>query len=468
MTESAPQNRRAPVSAPTMGRPGQDGPPAALWLAVLDRLQRESPQRVRGWFRRLRPRQLHGGVLTLDVENEAQAAFLDTHCRDALAAAAQQATGRLISFAFLASASLRAFEPGSAPGGVDAPRLDPWMTFGAFAAGPCTRLAAAAANAFAAETEPSFRLLYLHGARGSGKTHLLQAICHSIAASARMRWRFVAAETFCREWIEAIETGDERAFRQMYRELDCLALDDLDALANRDRSQEEFFHTLNALQDLQTRIAVTATAAPSELSGIEPRLRDRLAAGFIAPLELPCRETRAALVRSLARARCIDIADPAIAVLAEPEGLSGTDLAAALTWLDAQSRTSGGRITDGLAREWVATEWVAHLSEVGESNDGWTARRRPTPTALRPPAQGCRDAATLGQGARETEQPQRGCAFFLPLELNGINAGNGQAATPLGSVIDRLRTQGSAFGATLGCGSKPLRGKCKTGLRPSA
>ncbi len=337
-----------------MGRSKPDGPPAALWSDVLDRLQREYPQVVRGWFPRLRPRQLHGGVLTLDVENEAQAAYLDAHCRDALTAAAQQASGRLLSFAFAASTSIQALEPDSAAIGAGTVALDPWSTFGAFAEGPCNRLAAAAANAFAAQPDPSFRLLYLHGPSGTGKTHLLQAICHSMAASPRLRWRYVAAEAFCREWIEALETGHERRFRGIYRELDCLVVDDLNTLANRDRSQEEFFHTLNALQNLQARIAVSATTPPAELSGVAPRLRDRLAAGFVAPLEPPCRETRAAIVRSLARSRCIEIAESAAAVLAGPDGLSGSDLAAALTWLDAQSATSGGRITNGLTQEWVA------------------------------------------------------------------------------------------------------------------
>ncbi len=90
------------------------------------------------------------------------------------------------------------------------------------------------------------------------------------------------------------------------------------------------------------------------------------------------------------------------------------------------------------------------------------ANRRSTPQALRLPAQGCCAAATLGEGGEKKEQPQRGCGFFSRAELNWVNAGDVWAATPLGSVIDRPRTQGSACGATLGCGSKPLRGKCKS------
>lgn len=357
MADTASQNRRTPLSTPPAGRSSLDRAPATLWPEILRRIANDRPEFLRGWFFRLKPRSLDAGTLTIEVENDAQASYLNTRCRGALSAAAQTTAGRLIAFSFTTASEPSQPGPKTARNPDERGTSDPSQTFDSFAVGPCNRFAAAAAQAFAKDDSDSdLRLLFLQGPPGTGKTHLLSAICHSIAGSTEARWRYVSAETFCRNWIESVESGNERAFRAAHRELDCLIVDDLDCLSQRQRSQEEFFHTLNALQDLRARVAVSTSAPLVQLSGIELRIRDRLTAGFIATLELPCTETRAAIVRSIARSRCIDIAEPAIAALAEPDGSSAADVVAALSWLDAQSRTTGGRITEGLAREWLA--WV--------------------------------------------------------------------------------------------------------------
>lgn len=356
MSDQPISDRRRAVATSLPERPGDTVSAPGLWDRILSRLQTDHPEKVRGWFARLRPVGLERGILTLATENDAQRSYLDSRCRAELADVAQRIAGRLISFSFVATEADR---PGALNDGSTPPLgcgVYPLMTFDAFAEGPCNRLAFAAAQAFAADrVDAGLGLLYLHGGPGTGKTHLLHAIANAVASTTSFGCRYVTAEAFCVEWIKAIESGRESAFRRTFRETGCLLVDGVDALADRQRSQEEFFHTLNAALNSQMRFAVAASLPPGELAGFAPRIRDRLSAAFCVAIDPPCRETRAAILRSLARSRSIEIADSAAALLVGSRESSARELADALVWLDSQSRFSGGRITEDGVRDWLAT-----------------------------------------------------------------------------------------------------------------
>jgi chromosomal replication initiator protein len=197
---------------------------------------------------------------------------------------------------------------------------------------------------------------FIHGAVGLGKTHLLQAICQSVRQRRPdSRCSYLSCETFTNHFIEAVECGSLNQFRYRYRHVDVLVIDDIQFLAERERSQEEFFHTFNTLHQSQRQIVLSADCAPGEIPSLEERLISRFNSGLVALMDRPCFETRMAIVGKKAKLRAIEVPEEVIREVASALDTNIRELEGALTRLDALSQTQGGKITLELAKAALRT-----------------------------------------------------------------------------------------------------------------
>jgi chromosomal replication initiator protein len=324
-----------------------------VWDDILGQVRVNYPDLVRGWFMQLAPTELDAGVLHVSAQNHAQVRYLDEHCRSAFVEAAQAATGRLVTVTFETDAP---DDPARRPLSFELEDsgmlLNSDYVFGNFITGPCNRLAHAAAVAVAESPGKAYNPMFVHGATGLGKTHLLQAICHAIVAKpSPARVMYISCEAFTNHFIEAVERGALNQFRYRYRHVDVLMIDDIQFLAERERSQEEFFHTFNTLHQLQRQIVLSADCPPSEIPSLEERLISRFNSGMVALMDRPCLETRMAIVRNKAKLRCIEIPEAVVRLIAGKVDTNIRELEGALIKLDALSQTRDGKIDPDSAYE---------------------------------------------------------------------------------------------------------------------
>ncbi len=230
--------------------------------------------------------------------------------------------------------------------------LNSLYTFDTYAIGGCNRLAHAAALAVVETPGTQFNPLYVHAPVGLGKSHLLHAI-----GNACLRWEhrvlLVSSETFTNDLVAAIQTHDTPEFRDKYRMVDVLLLDDAQFLAGKDSTQEEFYHTFNALHDSNAQIVLAASLPPAEIRGLDARLRSRFEGGLVVELQPPDFETRVEILKIKAHLRGFDDRLPpeVLEVIAQETEGSVRDLEGALNRVIAASLLSSEVPSVGLVEQ---------------------------------------------------------------------------------------------------------------------
>jgi len=230
--------------------------------------------------------------------------------------------------------------------------FNPRYRFSTFVVGNSNQLAYAASLSIAENPSGSFNPLFIYGGAGLGKTHLIQAIGQQIKSKTpNTKVVYMSADSFVTELITSIRYDKMQSFRDRYRSVDALLLDDIQFLAGKERTQEEFFHTFNALYEAQKQIVFTSDAPPKEIPTLEERLRSRFEWGLIADIQPPDLETKVAIIRKKAEEKKIDLPHDVALFIAERVRSNIRELEGHLNRVTAFASLTGHRINIDLAKE---------------------------------------------------------------------------------------------------------------------
>lgn len=283
------------------------------WQSALGQLEMELPKAsFETWVRDTRFFSYDDGIFTISVRNAYARDWLDSRLTSTVARLLMGIMNRAVDVAFVVNGngngatvsepSLADESPSSSPNLLQGERshtLNPRYTFDNFIVGPNNRLAHAASQAVAENPATAYNPLFLYGGVGLGKTHLLYAIGNYCQEHGQ-RVLYVSSEEFTNDMINAIRSHTTQAFRDKYRTADVLLVDDIQFIAGKESTQEEFFHTFNTLHGQNKQIIVTSDRPPKSLITLEERLRSRFEWGLTADIQLPDLETRLAILRSKA------------------------------------------------------------------------------------------------------------------------------------------------------------------------
>ncbi|MBI4364233.1 MAG: chromosomal replication initiator protein DnaA [Candidatus Latescibacteria bacterium] len=276
-----------------------------VWRGALEKIQSHiTSQTYETWFRSLAPLEYDGASFVLEVPSQFYVDWLDQHYRQLIESSLAAAAGQPVSLAFHVRAEeTPVFE--ERPRGPLPTRnecyLSPHNTFETFIVGNGNQFAHAVAQAVAQSPGERYNPLFIYGGVGLGKTHLMHAIGHQVRAGRpAARIFFVSAEKFMNEMIYSIQHATTLEFKSRYRTADALLIDDIQFLAGKESTQEEFFHTFNTLHDAHKQIVLTSDGPPNSMTAIEERLVSRFTWGVVADLQAPDLETRVAIVKKKA------------------------------------------------------------------------------------------------------------------------------------------------------------------------
>jgi chromosomal replication initiator protein len=322
---------------------------ASIFDDIVTRAKALDPASTRKWFDRLTPLRFDAGSLLIACPDETTAQFLRDNCKKNFTRAAQQITGYLISVDFTAELT----DKPSAPQAADrlAVKLHPDYVFENFVVGPSNRLAHASCMAVAHSPGDTYNPLFIYGNSGLGKTHLLQAVCFEAQKEVKHAViQFLSCEEFVNRFIRAIEEGNLPGFQSQFRTVDMLVIDDVQFLSEREHTQEEFFHTFNALYNNGKQIILSADGPPVKIPSLEERLISRFNWGLVTRIDPPSYETRVAIVQKKARLRGLDIPDEIAECVAQKVQANIRELEGALTSIYALATTTGQPITLSIAK----------------------------------------------------------------------------------------------------------------------
>ncbi len=338
------------------------------WKRLLDEARRELPEStVRTWLEPAVPLGLEDGRLVLGAPDQFAAEWNDTKHAPLLARAAERVFGRptAVVFRVLEDRQQRpqmdffvAPKPSPQAMASATTPLNERYTFESFVIGKSNELAAAAAHAVAEAPGRTYNPLFIYGATGLGKTHLMQAIAHAVLKrNPETRLLYVGAEQFINEVIESIQARTMPEFRRRYRnDIDLLLVDDVHFLEGKEMTQDEFFHTFNALFEGRKQMVLTSDRPPKEIPGLEDRLISRFEWGMVADIGQPDLEHRIAILRKKAHQDHLEltIPDDVLRFIAEHVRSSVRELEGCIIKLLLFASLKNREVTIELAREALA------------------------------------------------------------------------------------------------------------------
>lgn len=366
-------------------------PDRRIWDDVLAYLRSSHPVVCRQWFRELEPLGIASGAFGVRAHSGLHQNYLRRECLDAFNDAVRSATGQLIGVRFLgpdddASAFERSkskspkkkappaateeappapqpvsegeapvFSESIPPDYPDALPINPDFGFETFVIGPNNEFAHAAAIAVSASPGRAYNPLFIHGDVGMGKTHLLQAVCLRVKqARPDATVVYISCDGFMSQFMGAVADGTMSDFRHRFRNVDLLVIDDIQFLAKRDRTQEEFFHTFNSLYQNNRQIILSSDVPPEEIPHLEQRLVSRFKWGLVANIQAPSYETRVEIMRSKAALRGVELDEQVACYVAQHMDGNIRELEGAMTMLQMQASVTGRKIDLELAQDALA------------------------------------------------------------------------------------------------------------------
>jgi chromosomal replication initiator protein len=345
---------------------------AEAWARILERARPQLPEQIfRSWLEGTQPLTLTQQQLAVATANEFAVEWIEDKYGPLLANAAERVLGRRLAIVFQSVPAARgaAASPGpqagpagrvaaaASPGprpprAVIAAPLNERYSFDRFVVGTNNQLSAAACRAVAEAPAENYNPLFIYGGVGLGKTHLMHAIGHALLErDPTKRVSYVSSERFMNDLIASIQEGRMAEFRRRYREADLLLIDDIQFLGERERTQEEFFHTFNALHEARRQIVMTSDRPPKEIAGLEERLVSRFEWGLVADIKPPDFETRVAILRKKAADDDIALADEVVEFIARNCRSNVRELEGAVIKLLAYSSLTRREVSIELARE---------------------------------------------------------------------------------------------------------------------
>ena len=333
-----------------------------LWDRLLASLEDHlPPQALANWIRPARLLGYHDNRLELAVPNKFARQYIEQHYLGTLQAAAAALLGARTHVVLTIDRSLPAPPPSTPAPGPAAPAaaaLDARYTFETFVVGSSNQFAQAACLAVAEHPSAAYNPLFIYGGVGLGKTHLLHAIGHRLTQShPQIRVQYLSTEKFTNELIGAIRYDKTQEFRQRYRTMDLLLIDDVQFLSGKERTQEEFFHTFNDLHESRRQIVLSSDRSPKEIPEIEERLRSRFEWGLIADIQPPDFETRVAILKKKAELDRLPLPDDVAYFIATKVKSNIRELEGSLVLIRAFCTLSGRELSLDLAQEVLANIW---------------------------------------------------------------------------------------------------------------
>lgn len=290
-----------------------------IWQNAISHIKGKlNEQSFETWITPLRPLSLEENCLSVETPNQFFKDWLTDHYLDLIRTAMELVCGRKIDINFTigqaaqaqgqAQPKARAARQVAAPEQINVSLLNPRFTFENFVIGSSNRFAQAAALAVSHSPAKSYNPFFIYGPSGMGKTHLMQAIVHeALKINKDLKVIYMPAETFMNQLIGAIQNRSTPKFRDTYRGVDILLIDDIHFITGKETTQEEFFHTFNALYDAHKQIVISSDRPPKEIDGLEKRLVTRFEWGLVADVQIPDFETRVAILRKKAALESIEV-----------------------------------------------------------------------------------------------------------------------------------------------------------------
>jgi chromosomal replication initiator protein len=329
-----------------------------IWLAARRRLREDLAEKdYEAWIEPLRAARWAPGELTLEAPSGFFRDWLRRHFLGSIEAAVAAETGGRVQVGVVVNRALDVRSPvplaiGPVRPGIHGEPPPARYTFDNFVVGTSNQVAYNAARAVVVQPGARFNPLFLYGGVGLGKTHLLSAIAHALSVERRHgAVAYLSAENFVNEMIAGIRADRMDRFRRRFRNIETLVVDDVQFLAGKMRSQEEFYHTFDALHGLRKQIVLASDRAPQDMPGIEETLRSRFSAGLLADVKSPDPALRQALLRQKAAVLCLDVSPDIAGYIAEGWCANVRQLEGALNRLSAFTSLSGRAVDLALVRE---------------------------------------------------------------------------------------------------------------------